>query len=65
MTLILLLLLLHTLTLIQSREWYAYQFTTPNHTYIQQRSDCFDQCLDEWKISHYGGRPIPALGCAN
>ena len=47
------------------REWYAYQMSTPNHTYTKQRSTCFDLCLAEWKISHYGGRPIKALACAN
>jgi len=27
-------LILQALALIKGREWYAYQFTTPNHTYI-------------------------------
>jgi hypothetical protein len=28
-------------------------------------SDCYELCLNEWKITQFGGRPMAMLACAN
>ena len=57
-----------TFTYIQTVEYaYLAPVTDTRDPILQplRMSDCYDLCINEWKITEYGGRHMLVLGCAN